>query len=518
MVEMDRRSFLAGAGSTVASVWGASVAKPLQGQVAEPETGAEGAQQATGASLPEKPVIGIQIDAISFLDEGTEQVLDILQEKAGVNALFMGSFTYGTGITGRQIEGHPFPDHGVQQYQDFSKGHGGDYATPHLEYYKNTALKPRKAPDYGKVDCLELVIPAAKKRGMKVFAWSEDVFGADIPGIERFQERDLEGRNAHTVCFNNPDTHQFWLALQEDFVRSYEIDGIMWGSERYGAFCNMVESVHNRKGNDPKRVTCFCEFCQAKAKARGIDVGRAFEGFHTLAKWAEWCRGGQRPTDGYYVTLWRILFRYPEILAWETMWNDSVHETYEAIYKQTKAIRPAVQVGWHVWHALSFSPFFRAQTDLTDIAAYSDYMKITVYNNLGGTRMETYITSTSNTIYGDMPIDEALQFEYRIMNLRERGYVELPYTGLSPDYVYRETARAVNDVTGTKTEIWPGLDVDIANVDLEFSRCSPPVVNACTKACFRGGAKGLVISRKYSEMKVANLAAVGDALREMKII
>ena len=44
------------------------------------------------------------------------------------------------------------------------------------------------------------------------------------------------GRNAQTVCFNNPDTHKFWLALQEDFVRSYDIDGIMWGSERYGAF------------------------------------------------------------------------------------------------------------------------------------------------------------------------------------------------------------------------------------------------------------------------------------------
>ena len=99
-----------------------------------------------------------------------------MQEKAGVNALFMGTFSYGTGITGRQMKGHPFPDHGIQQDQDFSKGHGGDYATPHLEFYKDTALKPQKAPDYGNVDCLDLVLPAARKRGMKVFAWSEDVF------------------------------------------------------------------------------------------------------------------------------------------------------------------------------------------------------------------------------------------------------------------------------------------------------------------------------------------------------
>jgi len=517
MSGINRRTFLSQAALAAAALPSGFAAEfPAQQPVQSANAGAD--TQAEEFTPPRNPVIGIQIDAISFLDEGTEKVLDILQEKAGVNALFMGAFSYGTGITGRQIAGHPFPDHGVQQYQDFTHGHGGDYATPHLQYYKDTALKPQKAPDYGNVDCLELVLPAAKKRGMKVFAWSEDVFGASIPDIDKFQERDLYGRNAHTVCFNNPDVHRFWLALQEDFIRSYEIDGIMWGSERYGPFANMVESVHQRNGNDPSRVTCFCQFCQAKAKSRGIDVGRAFAGFHMLENWVKQCRAGHRPNDGYYVTFWRLVFQYPEVLAWETMWNDSVHETYAAIYKQTKEIRTNAQVGWHVWHALSFSAFFRAQTDLKKISDNSDYLKITVYNNLGGTRMETYVTSVSDTLYGDMPIDEVLEFEYRIMNLRERSYTELPYTGLSPDYVYRETKRAVEDVKGTKTQIWPGLDVDIANVDLQFSRSTPPVVNESTKACFRGGGTGLVISRKYSEMRLANLAAVGDALREMKII
>jgi len=31
------------------------------------------------------------------------------------------------------------------------------------------------------------------------------------------------------------------------------------------------------------------------------------------------------------------------------------------------------------------------------------------------------MTSQRNTVYGDVPIDEALEFEYRIMNYRERG-------------------------------------------------------------------------------------------------
>jgi hypothetical protein len=522
MSEIDRRKFVAGIGSAFAVLGtGVGVAEPLGGHTLQPNAAAatQAAEQAASPlQLPTKPVIGIQIDAVSFLDEGTEKVLDILQEKAGVNALFMGTFTYGTGITGRQIDGHPLPDHGVQQYQDFSKGHGGDYATPHLQYYKDTILKPVKAPDYGNVDCLELVMSAAKKRGIKVFSWSEDVFGTNIPNIEKVQERDLYGKNAHTVCFNNPDTHRFWLNLHEDLTKSYDIDGIMWGSERYGPFANMVESVHNRNGNDPAKVTCFCQFCQEKAKKRGIDVPRAFEGFRALEKWVNACHAGVKPNDGYYVTLWRIIFRYPEILAWETMWNDSVHETYEAIYKQTKSIRPQVQVGWHVWHALSFSAFFRAQTDMTKLANYSDYLKVTVYDNLGGTRLETYVTSIHKTMYGDMSVEDALELEYNLMGYRERSYTEVPYTGLSSNYVYHETKRAVEDVKDTNTQIWPGLDVDIANVDLQFSRSSPPQVKACTKAAFNAGAKGLVISRKYSEMKLANLAAVGEALREMKIV
>ncbi len=490
---MNRRGFLAGAGSAALAA----------------------AQTPEGPKAKPNQVIGIQIGAISFMDEGTDKVLDILQEKACVNTLFLATFTYGNGITSRMIPGHPFPDHGVQEYD--TKFYGGNYATPHPQFYKNTIMKDLKAPDYGKLDVLEMVIPAAKKHGVKVFTWSEDVWNPTVKNVDKIQERDLYGRNARTVCFNNPDHHNFLMGLMEDYTRSYDIDGIMWGSERYGAFGNMVESVHNRKGNDPSKVTCFCMFCQEKAKKRGINVTRALEGFKALEAWVKTCRRGERPPDGYYVTMWRVLFRYPEILAWETMWNDSVHETYDSIYKLVKGIKPQLQVGWHVWHAHSFSPFFRAQTDMQELAKYSDYVKMTVYHNLGGTRMETYMTSNRQTMYGDLPIDEALQFEYRIMNYRERGYEELPYTGLSPDYVYRETKRCVDGAKGTKMEIWPGIDVDISNMNVEYSQCTPPVIKEVTKAAYRGGAQGLVISRKYSEMKLANLAAVGAALREMKI-
>src|SRR5207237_4295324 len=85
-------------------------------------------------------MIGIQVGAISFVDEGIDRTLDILQERGAVNTLFLTTFTYGRGLAGRQIPGQPFPDHGIQE-SDEKTFHGGNYATPHPQFYKRTILK-----------------------------------------------------------------------------------------------------------------------------------------------------------------------------------------------------------------------------------------------------------------------------------------------------------------------------------------------------------------------------------------
>src|SRR5213082_277953 len=82
-----------------------------------------------------KKMIGIQVGAVSFVDEGVDPVLDNFERLASVNTLFVATFTYGRGIAGRQVPGQPLPDHGKQVYDlDF---HGGNFATPHAQYYKD---------------------------------------------------------------------------------------------------------------------------------------------------------------------------------------------------------------------------------------------------------------------------------------------------------------------------------------------------------------------------------------------
>src|SRR5580658_6454228 len=300
MVNMDRRAFLQ---SAAAAAVAASMPSAVQAEAATKEK-----------------MIGIQVGAVSFFDEGTEKVLDEFQRDAAVNTLFLATFTYGRGIAGRQVPGQPLPDHGKQEY-DTGSFFGGSYTKINPQYFKDTAFKSFRATDFGDYDVLEAVLPSARKRGMKTICWFEDVFRKDLPNIDQLQEKELSGNNATTVCFNNPNYRNWLLGIVEDWSRSYDIDGIMWCSERQGAFINAIGAGDER--DDAYRVTCFCQFCEAKARARGIDPKRARKGFLELAKFVQTSRKGHRPIDGYYVTLWRLMLRYPELLAWEMLWTDS---------------------------------------------------------------------------------------------------------------------------------------------------------------------------------------------------
>jgi hypothetical protein len=457
--------------------------------------------------------IGIQIGAVSFVDEGAEKVLDTLQETAGVNTLFLAVFTYGRGIAGRQIPGQPLPDHGKQEYDlDF---HGGNYATVHPQYYRDTGIRPEdtRAPDHGQLDIIAEVLPRARKRGLRTILWTEDVWRSDLPGIEKLQEVDLWGRRLDRLCVHNPYHRQFLLGLVEDYARSYEIDGIMWGSERHGALGSALGSSHGGKDNDPGRVGCFCEFCERKARQQGnLRFERVKEGYRALERYVRESRGGRRPVDGHYVTFWRILLRYPEILAWEQFFHDGLREIYAALHQKAKSINPDLRIGWHIWHNNSFSPLYRAEQDVTELAPYSDFLKMVMYHNCGGERMAGYIDSVTETLYGDLPKEEALGFEYRVMNFRERAYGDISLGGFSADYVGRETKRALAAASGTSTEIWPGIDIDIPTAP-NHSKSTPEGTRAAVEAALAAGAPGVILSRKYSEMRLANLRAAGEAVR-----
>ena len=78
----------------------------------------------------------------------------------------------------------------------------------------------------------------------------------------------------------------------------------------------------------------------------------------------------------------------------------------------------------------------------------------------------------------------------------------------------RETKRAVAGA-GPRLKIWPGIDVDIPTGTNE-KKTQPDDVYQAVGAAFQGGAHGVLLSRKYSEMTLANIRAAGRAVRELK--
>jgi len=450
--------------------------------------------------------ISIATSPAPFAKQDVGRLLDDLQQRAGVNAILPFMYTHGAVRAGLPAEGF----------------RGGNFAIPHMEYYKDTGFtyEDMRGTEFGDVDVFARLIPAAHKRGVKVFGWiiEDNQCPAAIPHWEPLYEVDFHGRRAKGhpggPCYNNPRYRAWLLGLVEDYSRNYEIDGIMWGSERQGALCNALGAQHDGGKTDPGKVTCFCEFCVAKAKGLGIDADRARRGFGELETYVRDCQANRRPRDGYFVTFWRLLLKYPELLAWDNLWVASRHEMEHDVYQKIKSIKPSLIVGWHLWQNLSFSPFHRAEEDHAVLTGWSDFIRPCVYANCAGERMHSFADSVHGNVFGDVPNDQTLDFLYRMLNYQEAPYDKVTGTGFSADYVQRETRRTLDAVAGTSTQVWPGIDIDVP-VHEGSSRCTPESVKQEVFAVFKAGAQGIMLSRNYVEMKPENLSGAGAALHEL---
>jgi len=433
-----------------------------------------------------------------------------MRDRAGVNALFPFMYSHEAHRAGVEAAGF----------------HGGNYAQPHMRYYKDTpiTLADMTPPEFGNVDILARVIPIARKHGIRVFPFLlednslPEAVKADWANL---YEVDHHGRRTtgHPggPCFNNPGYQNFTLGLVEDYASSYDIGGLMWGSERQSGLLNTL-GLSQSNVADPGRTTCFCEFCLKKGAGRGIDAERARHGYDEIEIFVRANRSGQKPRDGYFSEFWRLLMKYPEVLAWENLWVTSRHEFQTAIYRKVKSVNPLIQVGWHVWQNVSFSPFQRAEENLSDLVTFSDFIRPAVYNNVAGGRFVGYVKGSRSAVYGDLTPEATLDALYHQLNYTNEAPLDkLAVTGFSADYVQSETRRSVEAVTGSRVQIWPGLDIDVP-VEKGESHCTPESVGRAVKAAFAGGAKGIILSRNYTEMKAENLSGAGAALRELGLI
>ncbi|HVV72173.1 MAG TPA: hypothetical protein VHI52_11860, partial [Verrucomicrobiae bacterium] len=353
-------------------------------------------------------------------------------------------------------------------------------------------------------------------RGMRVFCSCEDVWRSSVPGVSEVSEVDLYGRKAGTLCLFNPEVRHFWTGLVTDYCKSYEVDGVLFFNERNGPLLNALGASHSQNIAS-SRVTCFCEHHRKAAAERGIDFERAREGCRKLDQFVQTALKGQRPPDGYFVEFWRLLIEHPEILLWDRLFDTGKHQVLGEIYQVVKAIRPALQVGFHIEHVNSFNPIFRATRRYEDLAAKADFLKVVVYNNCGGERYAQFVRNVGSTVFRDVPQEELLTFNNHLLNYEHEARLDdLAGAGLSPDYVARETRRALAGVNG-RAKVYPGIDIGIPT-GRNSRKASPQDTYAAVHAALNAGADGLILSRKYSEMRLDNLTAAGKAVREAGVL
>ena len=148
-------------------------------------------------------------------------------------------------------------------------------------------------------------------------------------------------------------------------------------------------------------------------------------------------------------------------------------------YGAAKFLAPDVQVGWHVWHHNSFSPFYRAQVDFGRYAAFSDFVKPVVYHVCAGYRLHHYIQTVSRRLFRGVSEQVVLDLSAGGLGYDEKVCVDdLPTVGLSADYVERETRRTVAALGG-RARVYPGLDVDVPTPD-HVRECTPQNIQAAS--------------------------------------
>ncbi|MFP4579597.1 MAG: hypothetical protein ACLFQ6_02600 [Candidatus Sumerlaeia bacterium] len=429
-----------------------------------------------------KGFVGIQLDGPSLDDRDEVAFLDELKDKTDLNAvmlLHMDRFRYSDTHSAGTI---------FKQPQEGIDDKGRDLFDRMAE-----AAEERE---------IALVLGASEHR------WG---YHPAYPGYTTIAQVDCYGQKIRTSCVNNPTWLNFQLACMEDAVREHPyLAGIMFMHERVGPMSAVLFPSAWQGGRAP---WCFCEHCQTKGDRRGIDVDRAKMGYQALLDLFE--EDGPEPRDGYFITFWRILNKYPEIFAWEQLQWDSLQDFRAAISGAARVVDSEMKVGFHFQHAtMHGQPIWRAMEDPERVAQYADWVKPSVYPGASGGRYRNALSTLQKSLLRDLPEDVAHRFIAGIfLRDAEIGMDMIQNKDKQQDYfpaewVRTEVARLVEAVD--PKPLFAGLGIGIPGGEKTET---PELVAEWTEACYEGGAKGILLSRHYSEMRPELLAAAGEVIK-----
>jgi len=449
--------------------------------------------------------VGVHVNATSLIDEGVEPVLEFFRSEAGANTVLLAVHGFNPEIIDRPER---YVGHGGKGPH---RSAGGFFAVPHPEYYCDVPLGDFRVRDamFDGFDILAATLPAARSRGMSVYVYlleSASTGGrqVNIPGFARLLEIDVSGRRSGLPCINNPGYRAWKLALVEDLHKSYEIDGFLWGVERWGPLHKTLI------GEIP---TCFCPHCQGVAKGNGLDYRRVTEGYRAL--WHHIHRGQSAPPSSspQFIELLRTLLSYPEIVAWERLWTDRYLALHRELYGVAKWIAPKRPFGLGLWHYYFIDPLLRAEWDLGEFAESADFIRPILYHLPEGPRIRRYLNQLAGGPLRGFGVEELLQALAGMLGMKLPRLDDFSVNGLPAEYV-AYGIHVVRQQVGRRCPIYAGIGVDVVEEGLRHSM-SPVDVEQAVQAAAKAGADGITVSRNYAEMQIENVKAIGRALRRL---
>jgi hypothetical protein len=333
--------------------------------------------------------------AWDLLDEGLEQMLDVLERDTLTNSTYLVALMHDEK---RPLTDFYYPHNPKRKvyWTEDSRA----YWTPNPDGYRESRIKPRVSDNEelkGR-DWLQELIDGSRARGMTV--------GAELSHTWVDKERtrdeladcvqvDIEGQKFdQQICFNNPDIRAYGRALYVDLASNYDIDFVQtcvrgfnpgrqqpWTDSNAGEVARLTGTVLGG---------CFCKYCQAAAEKRGIDWKAMVERLKWMA-------------DGYVrynarqafemnllwhsnMTATALLAEIPELYAFIKFRVDSLTEFFGEIHRAVHEAKPDIDVRLN--HYAAYPELMGL--DLKSVCRFMDSVRSSDYSEQRGdpARME----------------------------------------------------------------------------------------------------------------------------------
>lgn len=322
--------------------------------------------------------------AWDLLDEGLEDILDVLEEETLTNSTYLVALMHDEK---RPLTDFYYP-HNPKRKVHWTEDSRA-YWLPDPDAYRESRIKPRLTdnPELAGCDWLQALIDGSRRRGMSVgvelsHTWiDKERTGTDLADCV---QRDIYGASfGQQVCFNHPDVRAYAIALYTDLASRYDIDYVQTCVRGFNPGRRQPWTASTSP--ELQRLTgvslggCFCDHCRSAAEDQGIDWTAMVSRLQWLADGYD--RYNHRQAFEMNL-LWQssttttaLLAEIPELYAFLRFRSSSLTSFFSEIHRAAHAARPHVDVRLN--HYAAYPELMGL--DLRGVAPYVDSVRSSNY-------------------------------------------------------------------------------------------------------------------------------------------